>query len=83
MAGFSATPKESVVGAFRVRGEYDSLWRYGVPTLAVVTLVNDAQRGPHNLGAALPASPSQEPANGSGWTKPKSPAASRTSSSCG
>ena len=54
MADSSATPKESVVGAFRVRGEYDSLWRYGVPTLAVVTSVNGAQVGLHNLGADLP-----------------------------
>jgi hypothetical protein len=53
MADFSATPKESVVGAFRAHGEYDPLWRYGGPTLAVVTSVNDAQFGLHNLGADL------------------------------
>jgi hypothetical protein len=53
MADFSATPKESVVGAFRAHGEYDALWRYGGPTLAVVTPANDAQFGLHNLGADL------------------------------
>jgi hypothetical protein len=53
MADFSATPKGSVVRAFRARGEYDLLWRYGGPTLGVVTPVNDAQFGLHNLGADL------------------------------
>ncbi len=53
MAGFSATPKVSVVGAFRAHSEYDPLWRYGGPTLAVLTPVNDAQFGLHNLGTDL------------------------------
>ena len=53
MADFGATPKESVVGAFRAHGEYDPLWRYGGPTFAVVTPGNDAQFGLHNLDADL------------------------------
>ncbi len=53
MTEFSATPKESVAGAFRAHGEYVPLWRYGGPTLAVVTPVNDAQFGLHTLGADL------------------------------
>lgn len=57
LADLSATPKEFVVGSFRAHNEYDplpALRRYGGPTLAVVTPVNDAQFGLHNLGADLP-----------------------------
>ena len=57
MADLSATPKEIVVGSFRAHSEYDplpALRRYGGPTLAVVTPVNDARFGLHNLGADLP-----------------------------
>ncbi len=56
MADLSAIPKETV-GSFRAHIEYDplpALRRYGGPTLAVVTPVNDAQFGLHNLGADLP-----------------------------
>ena len=52
MADFSATPRESV-GAFRAHGGYGPLWRYGGPKLAVVTPVNGARFGPHNLGTGL------------------------------
>lgn len=57
MADLSATPKETVVGSFRTHSEYDplpALRRYGGPTLAVVTPVNDAKFDLHNLGVDLP-----------------------------
>ena len=57
MADLSATPKETVVGSFRAHSEYDplpALRRYGGPTLAGVTPVNDAKFGLHNVGADLP-----------------------------
>jgi hypothetical protein len=57
LADLSATPKESVVGSFHAHNEYDplpALRRYGGPTPAVVTPVNDARFGLHNLGADLP-----------------------------
>jgi hypothetical protein len=57
MAELSATPKETVVGSFRTHSEYDplpALRRYGGPTLAVVTSVNDAKFDVHNFGVDLP-----------------------------
>jgi hypothetical protein len=57
MADLSANPKETVVGSFRTHSEYDplpALRRYGGPTLAIVTPVNDAMFVLHNLGVDLP-----------------------------
>jgi hypothetical protein len=56
MADLSATPKETVVGSFRTHSRCDPLpprRRYGGPSLAGVTLVNEAQFGLHNHGADL------------------------------
>jgi hypothetical protein len=56
MADLGATSKETI-GYFRAHIEYGplpALRRYGGPTLAVVTPVNGAQFGLHNLGADLP-----------------------------
>ncbi len=57
MADLRATPKETVIGSFRAHSEYDplpALQRYGGPKLSVITLVNAAPFGLHNLGADLP-----------------------------
>jgi len=57
MADLRATPKETVVGSFRAHSEYDplpALQRYVGPKLSVITPVNDAPFGLHNLGANLP-----------------------------
>ncbi|MCA1716828.1 MAG: hypothetical protein LC781_08215 [Actinobacteria bacterium] len=54
MADLRAAPKETVVGSFRAHSEYDplpALQRYGGPKLSVITPVNDAPFGLHNLGA--------------------------------
>ena len=57
LADLEATPKETVVGFFRAQMEYDplpALRRYRGPKLSVITPVNDAPFGLHNLGANLP-----------------------------
>jgi hypothetical protein len=67
MAHLSVTPNETVVGTFRTRSKYDplpALRRYGVPTLAVVTPLNDAPFGLHNLGADLPHTACTVPGHG-------------------
>jgi pimeloyl-ACP methyl ester carboxylesterase len=57
MADLRATPKETVVGFFRTQLRYDplpALRLYRGPALSVITPVNDAPFGLHNLGADLP-----------------------------
>jgi pimeloyl-ACP methyl ester carboxylesterase len=57
MADLWSTPKEAVVGFFRAHRAYDplpALRRYVGPKLSVITLVNDAPFGLHNLSADLP-----------------------------
>jgi pimeloyl-ACP methyl ester carboxylesterase len=57
MADLRATPKETVVSFFQAQLRYDplpALQRYAGPKLSVITPVNDAPFGLHNLGADLP-----------------------------
>jgi hypothetical protein len=57
MTDLSVTLEEAAVGSFRAHSEYDplpALRRYYGPTLSVVTTVNFARFGLHNLGSDLP-----------------------------